>query len=101
MADYLLPECSLSGTDKTDWFAFRCEVNTLPNNIGKSDLCEFSCQEFMNNEHLFNCPVRNEGQPTDLKIEQLLNGNIEEKIQVLRKLQANYEIYMKVIVRFS
>ena len=43
----------------------------------------------MNNEHLLNCPVFNEGQPTSLKIEQVLNGNIEEKIQGLRILQAN------------
>ena len=90
MADYLLPECTLSGNDKTDLFAFRCEVNILPNNFGNSDLCEFSCKEFMNNEHLLNCPVLNEGQAISLKIEQVLNGNIEEKIQVLRKLQENY-----------
>ena len=80
MSDYLLPECSLSGTDKTEMFAFLCEVNTLPNYFGNSDMCEFSCQEFMNNEHLLNCPVLNEGQPTRLLIEQILNGNIEEKI---------------------
>ena len=91
MADYLLPECSLSVADKTDLFAFRCEVNSLPNNFGNSEYCEFSCQEFMNNDHLLNCPVLNEGQPNYLKIEQLLNGNIEEKIQVLRKSQRNNE----------
>ena len=32
---------------------------------------------------------------TYFKIEQVLNGNIEEKIQVLRKLQANYELPKK------
>ena len=59
-------------------------MNSLPNNFGSLDLCEFSCQEFMNNYHLLNCPVLNEGQPTSLKIEHLFNGNIEEKIQVYR-----------------
>ena len=44
----------------------------------------------MINEHLLICPVLNEGQAISLKIEQILNGNIEEKIQVLRKLQENY-----------
>ena len=91
MADYLLPECSLSVSDKTNLFSFRCEVNSLPNNFGSLDLCEFSCQEFMNNYHLLNCPVLNEGQPTSLRIEQLFNGNIEEKIQEYRKLQRNSE----------
>ena len=44
----------------------------------------------MKNEHLLICPVLIEGQAINLKIEQVLNGNIEEKIQVLRKLQENY-----------
>ena len=34
MADYLLPECSMSVKDKTDMFSFRCDMNKLPNNFG-------------------------------------------------------------------
>ena len=89
MADYLLPECSLSVKDKTELFAFRCEMNSLPNNYGNTDLCEYSCPELMNNQHLLTCPFLNEGQSCSLKMEQILNGNINEKIEVLRKLQEN------------
>ena len=44
MADYLTPECPLSVQDKADMFAFRSEMNILPNNFGKKDLCELSGQ---------------------------------------------------------
>ena len=91
MADYLLTECSLSVKDKTELFAFRCEVNVLPNNLGKTELCEFRCQELMINEHLLSCLFLNNGQPTSLKLEYILNGKINEKIKVLRKLQTKTE----------
>ena len=55
MADYLLPECTLFVTDKVDMFAFRCEMNDLSNNFGKSELCEFNGQDVMNNDHLLSC----------------------------------------------
>ena len=43
----------------------------------------------MNNEHLLNCIVLNEENPCYLELEQLRNGNITEKIVVLKKLQEN------------
>ena len=89
MADYLLPECALSVENKTDLSAFRCDMNMLPNNFGKTELCEMSCKEPMNNEHLLKCIVLNEENPCYLELEQLRNGNISEKIVVLKKLQEN------------
>ena len=80
MADYLSPECNLSVQDKTDMFSFRCEMNNLPNNFGKAELCELSCPEQMNNEHLLNCVYLNEGRVNNGSLEQLRNGNINEKI---------------------
>ena len=82
---WLLPE------DKTELFAFRCEVNVLPNNFVNTDLCEFQCQELMNNEHLLGCLFLNNRQPTILKLQSILNGNINEKVELLRKLQTNTE----------
>ena len=97
MVDYLLPECSLSVMDKTEMFAFRCEINDLPNNFGKSELCEFSCQELMNNEHLLTCAHLNKGQLHNLNMENIRNGNMIEKIQALKKLQENSEQIIKYI----
>ena len=60
MADYLLPECAMLVQNKTDMFAFRCDMNMLPNNFGKTELCELSFQEQINNEHVLSCVVLNE-----------------------------------------
>ena len=76
LADYLTPECNLSVPNKSDMFSFRCEMNNLPNNFGKADLCELSCQELMNNDHLLKCIYLNEGRDTNVTLEQLRNGNI-------------------------
>ena len=89
MVDYLLPECSLTVSDKTELFAFRCEINDLPNNFGKSEMCEFSCQEEMNNEHLLSCAHLNKGQLHKLEMGNIRNGNILETVEVLKKLQEN------------
>ena len=48
VAYYLLPECSLSVSDNTEMFAFLCQMNDLPNYLGKQELCDFECQK--NNE---------------------------------------------------
>ena len=64
-------------------------MNYLPNNFGKSDLCEFNCKELMSNDHLLNCAYLNESQLNTLTPEPLGNGNIDEKIKVFKKLQFN------------
>ena len=97
MADYLLPECSLSVSDKREMFAFRCEMNNLPDNFGKSEMCEQQCQTLMNNEHLLSCSHLNQGQSQQLEMNQIRNGNIVEKIEVLKKLQENSERRLKLI----
>ena len=61
----------------------------LPNNFGKAELCELSCPEPMNNEHLLNCVYLNEGKVNNGSLEQLRNGNINEKIEVFQILQEN------------
>ena len=43
----------------------------------------------MKNKHLLSCSKLNNGKPTNLKYEQILNGNMEEKIEILRKIQEN------------
>ena len=70
-------------------FSFRCDMNKLPNNFGKEELCELSCPEIMNNEHLLNCVYLNEGKHNKLQLEQIRNGDISDKIEVLEKLQKN------------
>ena len=78
-------------------FAFRCEMNNLRNNFGKVEMCEFSCKETMNNKHLLSCVYMNQGEPHKLEIEQLRNGNLNEKTEVLKILIENSERRLKHI----
>ena len=87
MSGYLLPECSLSVSNKIEIFSYRTEMKDLPNNIGKDDICEMGCLEAMNNSHLLSCSGLNYNDPHELKYEQFLIGNIHEKVAVLKKLQ--------------
>ena len=80
MADYLLPECQLSVPDKKEMFAFRCEMNDLPDNFGKTEMCELLCQEKMNNDHLLSCAHLNQGHSHKLEMNQIISGNIPETI---------------------
>ena len=41
----------------------------------------------MNNEHLLKCSYLNEGRDKNVTLEQLRNGNINEKIKVLELIQ--------------
>ena len=69
-------------------------MNNLPNNFGKDDICEQGCSEAMDNRHLMVCPYLSEHS---LSYEQLLNGNVNEKMQALRIMQKNAELRMKYL----
>ena len=93
MSDYLLPESNLSIDEKVTIFSLRTEMNNLPCNYGKPEICYFGCQEAMSNEHIILCPVVNLENPHTLKYEYLLNGNITEKIEALNKFKGNDKIF--------
>ena len=99
LADYLLPECSITVKDKIELFSYRCEMNDLPNNFGKEESCELACNNLMNNEHLLNCVHLNENILNNLTLNQLRNGNIVEKTEVLIKLQHNSNQRIKYILK--
>ena len=64
-------------------------MNDLPNNFGKAENGELACNNLMNNEHLLNCVHLNKSKLNKLNLNQLRNGNIVEKVEVLNKLQQN------------
>ena len=72
-------------------------MNDLPNNFDKTDLCEYACNDLMNNEHLLQCVHLNKNELNKLTLEQLRNGNTDEKVEVLNKLQQNVSKRYKYI----
>ena len=101
LADYLLPECSITVKDKIELFSYRCEMNDLPNNFGKSESFELACNVLMNNEHLLKCLHLNESNLNNLTLNQLRNGNTIEKVEVLNQLQHNATLRNKHILKQS
>ena len=76
-------------------------MNDLPNNFGKEESCELACNNLMNNEHLLNCVHLNENILINLTLNQLRNGNIVEKTEVLNKLQPISSQRIKYILKQS
>ena len=102
MDDYLLTDRAMTVQNKTNMFAFCCNMNILPNNVGNTELCEISCQEEINNEQLLSCKVLNEGKSNNLELEQLRNGNIADKKKVSRKFQQETKIHKnKNIMKYN
>ena len=60
-------------------------------------MCEQQCQTLMNNKHLLSCSHLKQGQSQQLEMNQIQNGNIVEKIELLKKLQENSERRLKLI----
>ena len=86
---YLMPECSLNLEDKIEMFSLRTEMNSNPYNFGNKENCELGCLIPQDNEHYLNCNILNEGIENDMKYSKFLNGPLETKIRILRKILEN------------
>ena len=86
---YLMPECSLNLEDKIEMFSLRTEMNSNPYNFGNKENCELGCLIPQDNEHYLNCNILNEGIENDIKYSEFLNGPLETKIRISRKIQEN------------
>ena len=83
MADYLLPQATMSIVDQRELFSIRFRTNTLGANRGTIEYCETKCEEILNNSHVFQCVKLNiNGHKYDMN--KVLNGYIVEKKQHLR-----------------
>ena len=45
--------------------------------------------QLLSNEHILNCPILNETGSTNIEIQLIYNGNIEEKISNLNAFRRN------------
>jgi hypothetical protein len=88
MAEYLLPESNLTVIEKVQIFALRTEMNDNPCNFGEKIQCQLGCSQVQDNEHILNCPVLEESENI-LNLEDLRNGPIHKKIEIIRKFNKN------------
>ena len=90
MSDYLFPEFQILVEDKKELFLIRSEMNELPCNFGNPTLCKLGCSQVLNSEHINSCPKLNKKEA--LQYENILNGTMNQKVLVLKKVQDNNEI---------
>ena len=95
MSDYLLPECKISVEDKIELFSIRSEMNNLPCNFGKETQCEQGCYEVLNSEHIYSCTKLNKQKIPINNYENILKGTMNQKVEVLKKIQENNLIRMQ------
>ena len=88
MADYLLPESCASLQEKIYIFSLRVEMNDRPYNFGQKEFCKLGCQDLLTNEHILICLHLNQLN-CEAQYHQLLNGSVEEKIEVLNIFKKN------------
>ena len=89
MTDYLLPESSLNLEEKIEMFSLRAEMNQNPYNFGNKTNCELGCLIPQDNEHYLKCHILNEGIENAMKYSEFLNGPLQTKIRIFKKIQEN------------
>ena len=92
MAEYLLPSTSEMTVDKKrNLFSVRNKMADIPANFQDSKIkTECLCGEAENMEHLYECNTLNENEPI-LPYQKLYSGNINEQIQIFKRIQKYLE----------
>ena len=67
-------------------------MNNLPCNFGKETKCEQGCYEILNSEHIYSCTKLNIQKIPINKYENILKGTMNQKVEVLKKIQENNQI---------
>ena len=66
------------------------KLNFSRNNKREAEFCIEKCRKELNNEHLVWCNFINE--ESDYRYNDILNGNLQEKVGTLKQIQKNEEI---------
>ena len=82
-----VPHCNAL-EEKFNIFKLRTEMNDMPYNFGKNMFCINGCEDLLTNKHILICPHINKSNSL-AQFYQLLNGNVEEKVEALKIFQKN------------
>ena len=75
-------------------FAIRNRMFRIPNNFGEKDeKCVCGTIETMS--HTYDCESLNENE-SNIKYEELYNGNLNNKIEIFRRLETNIEKRLEI-----
>ena len=64
-------------------------MNEIPSNYGNQTYCIAECNTILTNIHIFSCEMLNNKQTNNLDQTYILNGNINQQMQVLKHMKPN------------
>ena len=92
LPDYLNPFSNMALEDQRTMFSLRCEMNPLKPNFKrnsriKEEYCVQECMKKLDNYHItWRDKINKE---TEHRFTDILNGNLEEKIEILKQIKRN------------
>ena len=94
LQDYLKPSSNISIEDQRIIFGLRCEMNILKSNFKRNrsineKYCIKACMKEIDNEHLIYCRELN--GKSEINYEYVLNGSMQQKVEVLNQVKLNEE----------
>ena len=94
---YLRPNQVLNYQEQTEIFSYRAEMNDLKINFKGLKEQEYCiCKTVLNNSHLFQCKLLNNGENTKYQYEDLLNGTLHQQKHIFSILKKNLANYRKI-----
>ena len=98
MQNYLKPNIIITFQEQVEIFSFRSEMNEISFQYQEPTAnkpCEFTKE--LNNHHLYECTLLNNGLEFKFKYENILNGTIHDQNHILNILKKNLAIHIKMI----
>ena len=97
MQNYLKPNRVMTYQDQIEVFSYRSEMNEISlkyNELQDNKVCV--CTKELNNSHLYECTILNNGEALKSKYEDILNGTLYQQKYILNILKKNLAVYTKM-----
>ena len=90
MSEYLQPNSPLTINQKQRMFALKNRMIEISENFpGKNMGSERHYGSEDSILHIYNCDLLNQGSPSNIKYENIFNGDIKDQVNVLNKFEEN------------
>ena len=93
MAEYLQTSSPLTINQKKGMFALKNRMIEISENFpGKNMESECHCGNEESILHIYNCDLLNQGNLSNIKYENIFNGDIKDQVKVLNKFEENWKM---------
>ena len=90
--NYLMPNKILSLDEQRSIFKYQARMNKISDNFKHHKYIENCiCGGYLDNSHLFECSVLNDGKSLNISYSQIFNGSLNEQKYIVNILDKNME----------